>query len=30
LATLYQGFEGMKVSSNWKRNTAMTGGVSLF
>jgi hypothetical protein len=30
LATLYQGFEGMKVSSIWKSNTAMTGGVSFF
>jgi hypothetical protein len=30
LATLYQGFEGMKVSINWKRNTAMAGGVSWF
>jgi hypothetical protein len=30
LAAIYQDFEGMKVLSNWKRNTAMAGGVSLF
>jgi hypothetical protein len=30
LAALYHGFEGTKDSRNWKRDTAMAGGVSLF